>query len=113
MTTNHLERLDPALIRPGRCDIKFEVKKASNHQLEKMFLRFFPGDTKNAALFKRRLPPDEFSMAEIQGHMLQFGHSAEACIGNCSELLSRKQKPVDERSRSLIIFVALVLSLMP
>lgn len=96
MTTNHLERLDPALIRPGRCDIKFEVKKASNHQLEKMFLRFFPGDTKNAALFKRRLPPDEFSMAEIQGHMLQFGHSAEACIGNCSELLSRKQKPVDE-----------------
>lgn len=26
MTTNHIEKLDPALIRPGRCDIKVTVK---------------------------------------------------------------------------------------
>ena len=25
LTTNHIEKLDPALIRPGRCDVKLEV----------------------------------------------------------------------------------------
>jgi SpoVK/Ycf46/Vps4 family AAA+-type ATPase len=24
-TTNHIEKLDPALIRPGRCDVKLEI----------------------------------------------------------------------------------------
>lgn len=91
MTTNHLERLDPALIRPGRCDIKVEVKKASKHQLEKMFLRFFPNDAEKAILFKSKLPADEFSMAEIQGHMLEYGHSADSCVEYCSKLLDRKK----------------------
>ena len=90
MTTNHLERLDPALIRPGRCDMKVEVKKASKHQLEKMFLRFFPNDMENATLFRGKLPADEFSMAEIQGHMLEYAHSADACVENCTKLLNRK-----------------------
>ena len=27
MTTNHIEKLDPALIRPGRCDVKVTVCK--------------------------------------------------------------------------------------
>ena len=29
MSTNHVERLDEALIRPGRCDVQVEVTKAS------------------------------------------------------------------------------------
>ena len=91
-----LERLDEALIRPGRCDVKIEVKKASKHQLELMFLRFFPGDKSNAILFRNLLPEDEFSMAEIQGHMLEFGHSADACIENSSKLLNRKRSSIQK-----------------
>lgn len=43
MTTNHRERLDPALIRPGRCDLQIELKNASYSMVERLFLKFFPG----------------------------------------------------------------------
>lgn len=29
MTTNHIERLDDALLRPGRCDVKVHLNYAS------------------------------------------------------------------------------------
>lgn len=41
MTTNYLERLDPALIRPGRVDFKEYVGHCSRYQLEEMFKRFY------------------------------------------------------------------------
>ena len=40
-TTNHLERLDPALTRPGRMDIWIEFKHASKWQAELLFKNFF------------------------------------------------------------------------
>ena len=36
MTTNHLEKIDPALIRPGRFDFKCEFKKASREIIKEM-----------------------------------------------------------------------------
>lgn len=41
-TTNHLERLDPALSRPGRMDVWIEFKNASKWQAEQLFRNFFP-----------------------------------------------------------------------
>lgn len=41
-TTNHLERLDPALSRPGRMDVWIEFKNASPWQAEALFRNFFP-----------------------------------------------------------------------
>ncbi|KIM31399.1 hypothetical protein M408DRAFT_320460 [Serendipita vermifera MAFF 305830] len=41
-TTNHLERLDPALSRPGRMDVWIEFRNASKHQAEGLFRNFFP-----------------------------------------------------------------------
>jgi len=42
LSTNHLERLDPALIRSGRVDRKFEFGYCSDEALAKMFERFYP-----------------------------------------------------------------------
>ncbi|KAJ7702891.1 P-loop containing nucleoside triphosphate hydrolase protein [Mycena metata] len=41
-TTNHLEKLDPALSRPGRMDVWVEFKNASKWQAEALFRNFFP-----------------------------------------------------------------------
>lgn len=41
-TTNHLERLDTALSRPGRMDVWVEFKNASKWQAEALFRNFFP-----------------------------------------------------------------------
>ena len=41
MSTNHPEKLDPALIRPGRVDIRMEFPNADREQARQMFVRFF------------------------------------------------------------------------
>jgi chaperone BCS1 len=41
-TTNHLEQLDPALMRPGRVDRIVSLRLASPKQIEQLFLRFHP-----------------------------------------------------------------------
>jgi ATPase family associated with various cellular activities (AAA) len=47
MTTNHLDRLDPALIRPGRVDVQVLVENPQLQQIEDMFMRFHPPSTKD------------------------------------------------------------------
>ena len=42
MTANYLERLDPALIRPGRVDFKSYIGHCTDYQLRKMFQKFYP-----------------------------------------------------------------------
>merc|ERR1712228_87921 len=50
MTTNHLEKLDPALIRPGRVDLSLEFKRCNKKAIGDFFETFFNGnnlDVKN------------------------------------------------------------------
>lgn len=42
--TNLCYRLDPALIRPGRVDMKEFVGYCDQEQVELMFLRFYKGE---------------------------------------------------------------------
>jgi hypothetical protein len=41
-TTNHIERIDPALRRPGRMDIWVNFTNATKMQAERIFKSFFP-----------------------------------------------------------------------
>lgn len=67
MTTNHRQLLDPALIRPGRCDMQVEFKLATREQAEQMFKRFFPEvDRIIAACFGDHIACAKVSMAVVQ-----------------------------------------------
>ena len=70
MTTNRMEALDPALLRPGRIDYKLYLGKASDVQKVDLYLRFFPDSSEaEAREFVRVCGPCE-TMAEFQGLLL-------------------------------------------
>jgi chaperone BCS1 len=81
MTTNHVETLDPALIRPGRVDLSLELANASRDQMERLFLRFFPLP-EVAKKFAERGDSNEWSMATLQGHLLKYRDDPISALTN-------------------------------
>jgi chaperone BCS1 len=47
MTTNHPEKLDDALVRPGRVDMKIEFALANKQQSRELFIRMYCEDTQD------------------------------------------------------------------
>lgn len=71
MTTNHKEKLDPALLRPGRCDVHVELCNATYPMIKGLFNKFYPGEDELANEFAKCLPEKKVSMAKLQGHFLK------------------------------------------
>lgn len=67
MTTNHLERLDPALIRPGRVDLISELGDAEDAQVKQLLVRFYETDLVDQKVAEARrahgVDPAEFARA--------------------------------------------------
>ena len=75
MTTNHPEKLDPALVRPGRVDLHAKFKLATKAQVEQMFLKFFSTEEDVETLAKKfadLIEAGKHSMAQIQGYLMNF-----------------------------------------
>ncbi len=90
MTTNHMEHLDAALLRPGRIDYKLYLGKACQSQKVELYRRFFPDATELEARDFVEASPVE-TMAEFQGLLLaleQYGHARiekwNVGAGNCA-----------------------------
>ncbi|KAF2077501.1 hypothetical protein CYY_001200 [Polysphondylium violaceum] len=68
MTTNYIERLSPALIRPGRIDLKVHLGFATPHQVELMYQRFFSEEYHHQVKdIIDRIKDDKISTAQLQG----------------------------------------------
>jgi mitochondrial chaperone BCS1 len=81
LTTNHRERLDPALIRPGRCDRVFELGYLTAETCAKMFLCFFP-EPELAVSVSQKLGRYQVAPAAWQNY-LQSQDDAESAVKHC------------------------------
>ena len=70
MTSNHVEALDPALLRPGRIDYKIHLGKAGDRQKMDLYLRFFPEASEAEAEAFVDLHRAAETMADFQGLLL-------------------------------------------
>ncbi|XP_037822697.1 mitochondrial chaperone BCS1-like [Lucilia sericata] len=98
MTTNYLDRLDPALIRPGRVDMQTYVGFCTEYQLVEMFNRFYKQEdnsSNNYALdFAKAVLAvgKPVSPAQIQGYFMKHKTAAAKDVVNNLSQIWNKEK---------------------
>jgi len=83
-------RLDAALIRPGRVDVKAKVDYCTAYQLQKMFERFYPNETQeHGKEFAERViaSAKTISPAEVQGYFMLYKDSGHDALANSENIL--------------------------
>ncbi|KAJ3796397.1 mitochondrial chaperone BCS1 [Lentinula aff. detonsa] len=94
LTTNHIERLDPALIRPGRVDFTQYVGDATPNQARTLFERFYgtePLETIDIGQNLHDLVKEEMkygkyvSMAALQGLFIR-NDDAQGALAACQQI---------------------------
>jgi len=99
LTTNHKERLDPALIRAGRVDVHLSFGPASADQMERLYANFYPqASAALGAEFARGLTAAlgerTVSMAALQQHFITMRRqTAQEAATNVSRIIAE----IDER----------------
>ncbi|KAK3049467.1 Complex III assembly protein translocase and chaperone, partial [Teratosphaeriaceae sp. CCFEE 6253] len=66
MTTNHLDRLDDALVRPGRVDMTVHLDLATEWQVARLWERFYADQDPSGEAKRRFL--DKAASAGLPGH---------------------------------------------
>lgn len=109
-TTNHLERLDPALSRPGRMDVWVEFKNASKYQAEGLFRNFFPAHEDDIEIMTESTPVDSNSSPSLSLSRTESRISATSfdtsstdvsTPGSKSALISHEAAPTLEHASPL------------
>lgn len=84
MTTNHIEHLDAALIRPGRVDVKQYFGNCTPEMVERLFKRFYENviDDQIKQFANMVSRSKEVSPAQIQGHLQLYKTNPDDAIKN-------------------------------
>ena len=103
MTTNHKEKLDPALIRPSRIDKQANFRAADTEMAMELFTFVFRSEdsTKGedpvsqlAKEFAGHLEGLELSPAQIVAYLFQYRHSPAEALRHCASWVTDKQKEI-------------------
>ncbi len=115
MTTNYVDRLDSALIRPGRVDLRRKVDYCSEYQVRKLFKRFYPQWNateleelaeqflqmlKDAATEGREL--EEMTPAQLQGYLLIYRDDPKEAVKNMDSFLEELAKERTKRRKKAV-----------
>ena len=100
LTTNYKERLDSALIRPGRVDFQLHIDYCDEQQAKMLYERFYPLKNEsngNSEKFVQYLYQSEkeskpgkrsnISAAQLQGYFMQYKFDENEAIKNVHELI--------------------------
>jgi chaperone BCS1 len=111
MTTNHLDRLDAALIRPGRVDMVVEFEYASKEQIRDLFVKMYTPYRIDKAQkfdvttlsdladkFAGIIPAGVFSPAELQQHILLHRVRPQEAVKTAKELVERREETIANAS---------------
>ncbi|KAK4224488.1 P-loop containing nucleoside triphosphate hydrolase protein [Podospora fimiseda] len=119
MTSNHADKLDSALVRPGRVDRMVYLGNISQRSSELMFLRMYSKDPdaplpagmvgmteeelKRLALeFSQQIPQDIFTPAQLQGYLLNHRESPVEALAQVSSWVKEEMaimEAANERAR--------------
>ncbi|KAK9702977.1 hypothetical protein K7432_010975 [Basidiobolus ranarum] len=94
MTTNHPELLDPAVIRPGRMDLKIELGYCSHYQIQNMYSSVLenPEAKLDEKLLKEKVPERLLPPCEVMTCMVLYRRTPEIIPDKLLELVEKFQK---------------------
>ncbi|KAK3680994.1 P-loop containing nucleoside triphosphate hydrolase protein [Podospora appendiculata] len=115
MTSNFAEKLDKALVRPGRVDRMIYLGNISQRSAELMFLRMYAPDRNGpvpsekdfvdlpeselqalALKFSQSLPDDLFTPAQLQGYLLSYRDSPIRAVEGIEKWVKEEQATMNE-----------------
>jgi chaperone BCS1 len=90
ITTNHIEKMDPALLRGGRMDIKIEIGHSSRPEIINYLMGFYPNFTGTFdALKEGNLP-----MVDVQNSCMENKNLPQKALERINEILENQNRKI-------------------